>query len=40
VRETFAVGTRRPIATPVLIFAFLLLAAEALAVRASRSAAA
>ena len=39
VRESFAVGTRHPVSTPLLLFAFLLLAAEAIAVRASRSAA-
>jgi hypothetical protein len=39
-RATFAVGSSHPIATPLLVLAFLLLAAEALAVRASRSTAA
>jgi len=37
---TFAVGASHPVATPLLIIAFLLLAAEAIAVRASRSPAA
>lgn len=39
-RAVFAVGSNHPIATPLLVLAFLLLAAEAFAVRASRSAAA
>jgi hypothetical protein len=40
VRTTFAVGSSHPAATPLLVLAFLFLAAEALAVRASRSTAA
>lgn len=40
VRDTFAVGTRRPALTPLLVIALLLVAAEAIAVRASRSVAA
>jgi hypothetical protein len=40
VRATFAVGARHPAVTPLLVLAFLLLVAEALAVRASRSTAA
>ena len=36
-RSTFAVGSRHPAATPLLVLAFLLLAAEAVASRASRS---
>jgi hypothetical protein len=40
VRDTFAAGTRRPIITPLLILAFLLIAAEAIAVRTTRSPAA
>ena len=39
-RATFAVGSSHPVATPLLILAFLLLAGEAVAVRASRSTAA
>jgi hypothetical protein len=39
-RATFAVGSSHPISTPLLVLAFLLLAAEAVAVRASRSTAA
>lgn len=39
-RATFAVGSSHPAATPLLVLAFLLLAAEALTVRASRSASA
>jgi hypothetical protein len=40
VRDTFAVGSRRPALTPLLLLALLLFAAEAIAVRASRSTAA
>ena len=40
VRDTFAAGMRRPAATPLLVVALLLIAAEAIAVRASRSTAA
>jgi hypothetical protein len=40
VRDTFAAGTRRPAVTPLLVLALLLLAAEAIAVRTSRSTAA
>jgi hypothetical protein len=40
VRDTFAAGTRRPALTPLLLLALLLLAAEAVAVRTSRSTAA
>jgi hypothetical protein len=40
VRDTFAAGTRRPAATPLLVLALLLIAAEAAAVRTSRSTAA
>ncbi len=40
VRDTFAAGTRRPIITPLLILAVLLIAAEAIAVRSTRSVAA
>lgn len=40
VRETFAAGTRRPIITPLLVLALFLLAAEAIAVRTTRSLAA
>lgn len=40
VRETFAAGTRRPAVTPLLMLALLLLAAEAIAVRTTRSSAA
>lgn len=40
VRAAFSVGARHPAATPLLVLAFLLLLAEALAVRASRSSAA
>ncbi|CAN5576352.1 hypothetical protein BH09GEM1_BH09GEM1_44350 [soil metagenome] len=40
VRDTFAAGTRRPIITPLLILALLLIVAEAIAVRTTRSAAA
>jgi hypothetical protein len=40
VRDTFAAGTRRPAVTPLLVLALLLIAAEAAAVRTSRSAAA
>ena len=40
VRDTFAAGTRRPIMTPLLILAVLLIAAEAIAVRSTRSVAA
>jgi hypothetical protein len=39
-RSTFALGSSHPASTPLLLLAFLLLAAEALAVRASRSTAA
>jgi hypothetical protein len=39
-RDTFASSTRRPAAFPLLLLAFLLLAAEAIAVRTSRSTAA
>ncbi|MEO8563841.1 MAG: BatA and WFA domain-containing protein [bacterium] len=38
--ETYAAGSRRPVATPLLVLALLLLAAEALAVRSSRPTAA
>jgi hypothetical protein len=37
-RATFAVGSSHPVATPLLVLAVLLLAVEAVAVRASRSA--
>ena len=40
VRDTFASGSRRPALTPLLMLAMLLLAAEALTVRTSRSSAA
>jgi hypothetical protein len=40
VRDAFAAGTRRPAVTPLLVLALLLLAAETLAVRTSRSTAA
>jgi hypothetical protein len=40
VRETFAAGTRRPALTPLLVLALLLISAEALALRTSRSTAA
>jgi hypothetical protein len=40
VRDTFAGGTRRPAITPLLAIALLLMAAEAVAVRSSRSTAA
>ncbi|MEP6732108.1 MAG: BatA and WFA domain-containing protein [bacterium] len=40
VRDVFAAGTRRPAVTPLLLLALLLLAAEAIAVRTTRSAAA
>jgi hypothetical protein len=40
VRDTFAGATRRPALTPLLVLALLLLAAEAIAVRTSRSIAA
>ncbi|MDQ2665673.1 MAG: BatA and WFA domain-containing protein [Gemmatimonadota bacterium] len=40
VRDTFAAGTRRPIVAPLLILALLLIAAEAIAVRTTRSVAA
>jgi hypothetical protein len=40
VRDTFAAGSRRPALTPLLLLALLLLAAEAVAVRTSRSTAA
>jgi hypothetical protein len=40
VRDTFAAGTRRPAVTPLLVLALLLLAAEAITVRTSRSTAA
>ena len=40
VRETFAAGSRRPIITPLLVLALLLIAAEAIAVRTTRSLAA
>lgn len=40
VRDTFAAGTRRPAVTPLLLLALLLLAAEAIAVRTTRSTAA
>jgi hypothetical protein len=39
-RATFAVGSSHPVSTPLLVLAFLLLALEAVAVRASRSTAA
>ena len=37
VRDTFAAGTHRPAITPLLLLALLLLAAEAIAVRTTRS---
>lgn len=37
IRETYATGTRRPAVTPLLVLALLLIAAEAAAVRSSRS---
>lgn len=37
VRDSFAAGSRRPAATPLLAFALALIAAEAIAVRTSRS---
>jgi hypothetical protein len=37
VRETYAAGTRRPIITPLLVIALLLIVAEAIAVRTTRS---
>ena len=37
IRDTYAAGTRRPAATPLLVIALLLIAAEAAAVRSSRS---
>jgi Aerotolerance regulator N-terminal len=40
VRDTFAAGTRRPAVTPLLLLALLLLSAEAIAVRTTRSTAA
>ena len=40
VRNTFAAGTRRPAVTPLLLLALLLLVAEAIAVRTTRSTAA
>jgi hypothetical protein len=40
VRETFASGTRRPAATPLLLLALLLIAVEAIAARTSRTTAA
>ena len=40
VRDSFAAGTRRPAITPLLAIALLLMAAEAVAVRSSRSTAA
>ena len=40
VRDTFASGTRRPAVTPLLLLALLLLTAEAIAVRTTRSPAA
>jgi hypothetical protein len=40
IRDTFAAGTRRPAVTPLLLLALGLLAAEAIAVRTSRSTAA
>jgi hypothetical protein len=40
VRDSFAAGTRRPAITPLLAIALLLMAAEAIAVRSSRSTAA
>lgn len=40
ISDTFAAGTRRPAATPLLALALLLIAAEAVAVRTSRSTAA
>jgi hypothetical protein len=40
VSDTYAAGSSRPAATPLLVLALLLLAAEALAVRASRPTAA
>ncbi len=39
-RDTFAAGTRRPVVTPLLFLALLLIAAEAIAVRTTRSVAA
>ena len=40
VGETYAAGSRRPVGTPLLVLALLLLAAEALVVRTSRPTAA
>jgi hypothetical protein len=40
VGDTYAAGSRRPVATPLIVLALLLLAAEALAVRTSRPTAA
>jgi hypothetical protein len=40
IRDTFAAGTQRPAVTPLLLLALVLLAAEAIAVRTSRSTAA
>jgi hypothetical protein len=40
VRDTFAAGSRRPAVTPLLLLALLLVAAEAVAVRTTRSTAA
>ena len=37
IRDTYAAGTRRPAVTPLLVLALLLIAAEAAAVRSSRS---
>ena len=40
VRDAYAAGTRRPVVTPLLLLALLLIAAEAIAVRTTRSIAA
>ena len=40
IRDTFAAGTRRPAVTPLLVLALLLIVAEAITVRATRSIAA
>lgn len=40
IRDTFAAGARRPIVTPLLLLALLLIAAEAITVRTTRSVAA
>ena len=37
IRDTYAAGTRRPAVTPLLVLALMLIAAEAAAVRSSRS---